>query len=376
MKIRSVLLAATFLALPMAVMAAEPVTGPYISLGAGFDYLNQLNAKSVVFAVPGTTGTGVSTSGKWQSNGGWALVGAGGWGFGNGMRAELEGNFAQNHVTANGTYIGGGGTYQQMGVMLNGLYDFTTIAPWVTPYVGLGFGYIWNEFNNTNVYSNAPAGALTNRANLAMSNQAKGSAAGQAIVGAAWPVGVPGLAITTEFRFIGQFETQNYGGVTTIRGISTSLPGTTVKVAAPTNESFMIGVRYAFNAAPPPPPPMPAPVAAPAPAPARTYLVFFDWDKADLSARAHQIIAEAAQNSTRVQVTKIEVDGYADRTGTAQYNVVLSRKRADNVAADLVKDGVPKNIISIQAFGDTHLLVPTAAGVREPQNRRVEIILK
>jgi len=53
MKIRSVLLAATFLALPMAVMAAEPVTGPYISLGAGFDYLNQLNAKSVVFAVPG-----------------------------------------------------------------------------------------------------------------------------------------------------------------------------------------------------------------------------------------------------------------------------------------------------------------------------------
>jgi outer membrane protein OmpA-like peptidoglycan-associated protein len=121
---------------------------------------------------------------------------------------------------------------------------------------------------------------------------------------------------------------------------------------------------------------MPAPVAAPAPAPARTYLVFFDWDKADLSARAHQIIAEAAQNSTRVQVTKIEVDGYADRTGTAQYNMVLSRKRADNVAADLVKDGVPKNIISIQAFGDTHLLVPTAAGVREPQNRRVEIILK
>ena len=54
----------------------------------------------------------------------------------------------------------------------------------------------------------------------------------------------------------------------------------------------------------------------------------------------------------------------------------LSRQRADNVAAELVKDGVPKNVIMIQAFGDTHLLVPTAAGVREPQNRRVEIILK
>jgi outer membrane protein OmpA-like peptidoglycan-associated protein len=376
MKIRSVLLAATFLALPMAVMAAEPVTGPYISLGAGFDYLNQLNAKSVVFAGAGNAGENISTSGKFQSSGGWALVGAGGWGFGNGLRAEIEGNFAQNHVKVNGTYAGGGGTYQQMGVMVNGLYDFTMIAPWVSPYVGLGFGYIWNEFNNTNIYSNTPL--LAHQATLAMANSTKGSAASQAIIGAAWPIGVPGLALTTEFRFIGQFETQNYGGTTYATGTrgNYGAVGTTVKVAAPTNESFMIGIRYAFNAAPPPPPPMAAPVAAPAPAPARTYLVFFDWDKADLSARAHQIIAEAAQNSTRVQVTKIEVDGYADRTGTAQYNVVLSRKRADNVAADLVKDGVPKNIISIQAFGDTHLLVPTAAGVREPQNRRVEIILK
>jgi outer membrane protein OmpA-like peptidoglycan-associated protein len=376
MKIRSVLLAATFLALPMAVMAAEPVTGPYVSLGAGFDYLNQLNAKSVVFAGAGNAGQNISTSGKFQSSGGWALVGAGGWGFGNGLRAEIEGNFAQNHVKVNANYGGGGGTYQQMGVMLNGLYDFTTLAPWVTPYAGIGFGYIWNEFNNTNIYTNTSL--LNHQATLGMSNSAKGSAAGQAIIGAAWPIGVPGLALTTEFRFIGQFETQNYGGVTyaTSNRGNYGAVGTTVKVAAPTNESFMIGVRYAFNAAPPPPPPMPAPVAAPAPAPARTYLVFFDWDKADLSARAHQIIAEAAQNSTRVQVTKIEVDGYADRTGTAQYNMVLSRKRADNVAADLVKDGVPKNIISIQAFGDTHLLVPTAAGVREPQNRRVEIILK
>ena len=104
--------------------------------------------------------------------------------------------------------------------------------------------------------------------------------------------------------------------------------------------------------------------------------MFFDWDKADLTARARQIIAEAAQNSTHVQVTQIEVSGYADRTGTAQYNMVLSRRRADNVAAELVKDGVPKNIIAIQAFGDTHLLVPTGPGVREPQNRRVEIVLK
>jgi outer membrane protein OmpA-like peptidoglycan-associated protein len=104
--------------------------------------------------------------------------------------------------------------------------------------------------------------------------------------------------------------------------------------------------------------------------------VFFDWDKSDLSDRARQIIADAAQASSKVTTTKIEVDGHADRSGTPQYNQALSMRRAQAVGAELVKDGVPQNIISISAFGDTRPLVPTAPGVREPQNRRVEIVLK
>ena len=125
--------------------------------------------------------------------------------------------------------------------------------------------------------------------------------------------------------------------------------------------------------APPPPPPVAAEIP---PAPARTYLVFFDWDKADLTDRARQIIAEAAQASTHVNTTQIEVDGHADLSGTPQYNQKLGLRRAQAVGAELVKNGVPQNIIMIQAFGDTRPLVPTARGVREPQNRRVEIVLK
>jgi len=123
-------------------------------------------------------------------------------------------------------------------------------------------------------------------------------------------------------------------------------------------------------------PPAPAPMAAPAPAPARTYLVFFDWDKSDLTARARQIISEAAQASTHVATTKIQVNGNADTSGTPAYNQGLSLRRAQAVGAELVKDGVAQNIIMIQAFGDTRPLVPTGPGVREPQNRRVEIILQ
>jgi OOP family OmpA-OmpF porin len=134
-------------------------------------------------------------------------------------------------------------------------------------------------------------------------------------------------------------------------------------------------VRYAFNVAPPAPAAA-AVQAVPAQSPARSYLVFFDWDKSTLTDRARQIIKDAADNSTKVQYTRIEVNGYTDTSGTPQYNQGLSVRRAQAVQAELVRDGVPQNAITIQGFGETHLLVPTGPDVREPQNRRVEIIIR
>jgi outer membrane protein OmpA-like peptidoglycan-associated protein len=110
--------------------------------------------------------------------------------------------------------------------------------------------------------------------------------------------------------------------------------------------------------------------------PSRSYLVFFDWDKATLTDRAREIIKEAADNSTWVQYTQIQVNGYTDTSGSAQYNQRLSVRRAEAVAAELVRNGVPRNAISIRGFGETNLLVPTGPNVREPQNRRVQIIIR
>jgi OOP family OmpA-OmpF porin len=123
------------------------------------------------------------------------------------------------------------------------------------------------------------------------------------------------------------------------------------------------------------PPPWPR-SSRPQPAPARTYLVFFDWDRADLTDRARQIIADAAQNARTVGSTRIEVSGHADRTGTAQYNQRLSVRRAEAVAGELVRRGITRDQITVQGFGFDRPLVPTAMGVREPQNRRVEIVLR
>ena len=123
------------------------------------------------------------------------------------------------------------------------------------------------------------------------------------------------------------------------------------------------------------PAPAPIPVAAPVAA-ARTYLVFFDWNKHNLTDRARQIIAEAAQTAKTTGTTRIEVAGHTDNTGTVAYNQRLSMLRAETVAAELVRRGVPRSEIGLQAYGSSRPLVATGPNVREPQNRRVEIVLK
>jgi outer membrane protein OmpA-like peptidoglycan-associated protein len=202
-----------------------------------------------------------------------------------------------------------------------------------------------------------------------------GSFAWQTILGASFPVpNVPGLSLTADYRFMDITGGGKYDGLVDNGGV---VSGSRMKLQNQFDHDIVFGVRYAFNAPAPAAPPMaPAPVAAPAPAPARSYLVFFDWDKAELTDRAKSIVKEAADNSTRVQVTRIEVNGYTDTSGTPRYNQGLSVRRAQAVAGELVRDGVPQNVINIQGFGDTHLLVATGPGVREPQNRRVEIIIR
>ena len=75
-------------------------------------------------------------------------------------------------------------------------------------------------------------------------------------------------------------------------------------------------------------------------------------------------------------MTRIELAGHADRSGTVRYNQALSLRRAEAVAAELIRLGVPRPRITVQGFGESRALVPTADGVREPQNRRVEIVLR
>jgi outer membrane protein OmpA-like peptidoglycan-associated protein len=347
--------------------AAQPVVGPYVSLGAGVN----LQAHEVVKPNPLA---GIDTDHWYSFDPGAVGQVSLGYGFGYGFRAEVEGDFFYNSVKdhgANTVPVKVNGTEQKYGGMANILYDFDLGLP-VYPYVGVGLGgqvVEHDKFYARPIGFPYPSGANT---------QSKGGYAYQGIAGVSLPVSyLPGLSLTLEYRFLGMFDSLGpYDSVNYSRVNPTGLP-VQRHFTNDLNNSIMVGVRYAlWQPAPPPPPAPPAPPPPPAVEAARTYLVFFDWDRANLTERARQIVSEAAQASTHVQTTKIEVNGYTDLSGTAAYNQKLSVRRAQSVEAELVKDGVSQSEISIHGYGESDPLVPTAKGVREPQNRRVEIILK
>ena len=313
MKLRTVLLAATVLATPIAANA-QVVDGLYVGAGAGFNYKQDQDVSGFqpLGGFFGLTGTSVG-GGKLRYDGGFVGLGSIGYGLGNGLRFELEGNYRQNELSRwNGTPFPANphGKSETYGAMVNALYDFDLGYP-VMPYVGVGVGYVWTSFKGfSNTGINFPY--------IAKTDDVKGAFAYQAMLGLSYAIQqVPGLYLTAEYRFLGTAGTQNYKG-SIITGRTAFTPPTftpgSFKADPQYNHAGLLGIRYAFYTPPPPPPP---PVVAPAPAPARSYLVFFDWDKATLTDRARQIIHEAAENSTRVQYTRIEVNGYTDTSGTA-----------------------------------------------------------
>ena len=371
-------LAAGALAAPMSgVIAgaahAQPVTGLYVAGAGGGNYLQDETVR-LSPAFPG---------GRDRFDIGYTGLGSVGYGFGNGVRIELEGNYRRNDLRQ---FLGtsfptsAGGFQENYGAMVNALFDLDIGKSWLFPYFGVGAGY-----ERTRLSTNYTATSLNDAQST---GGTYGNFAWQAMFGLSVPVPwVVGLSMTAEYRFFSVLSPEGFDGTAVgTEGAFGPRPyglsrGDQV-ITTDYNHSVLLGLRYEFNPAPPPAPP-PQPVeAAPAPAPARTYLVFFDWDRADLTDRAKQIIAQAAQASTRVQTTRLEIDGYTDNSAAhpgprgVAYNQALSVRRAQAVQSELVRDGVPGRIIEIHGYGEAHPLVQTAADTREPQNRRVEIIMR
>jgi outer membrane protein OmpA-like peptidoglycan-associated protein len=107
--------------------------------------------------------------------------------------------------------------------------------------------------------------------------------------------------------------------------------------------------------------------------PSSQYEVYFDFNRADLSAEAEAVVRTAAKSAMAGNLAQIAVVGHTDTVGSDGYNQKLSERRAKAVEDALVADGVPSGTIAARGVGKADLMVPTPDGVREPKNRRVEI---
>jgi outer membrane protein OmpA-like peptidoglycan-associated protein len=158
------------------------------------------------------------------------------------------------------------------------------------------------------------------------------------------------------------------------------------------SHSVLASLTYNFGgraqpapvAAPPPPPP---PVTAPPPPPAPVappppprpvcntgpYVVFFDFDRSELTSEAAGILNSAVTAYSNCGMARVMLAGHTDSSGSAQYNMALAGRRNEAVRSYMTARGVPAGQITGEAFGETQPRVPTADGVREAQNRRVEV---
>ncbi len=278
-----------------------------------------------------------------------------------------------NTTPATGACENPEGEHTASTLMMNVIYDFGSADSRFRPFIGLGAGV--NRVNTELVGTLA-----ANRAVGVSIDDSSTELAAQGIAGLAFALS-DRASMDLTYRYL----VSNSGFDT-----FTSTPATALGEYQGRYEyvhTVTLGLRYAFGAdeAPPPPPPPPPPPYVPPPPPppppapvqqvpqAREFVVYFDWDRSDLTAEASSVVTQAANYAKSGRPTRVLIVGHADTSGSAAYNVGLSNRRARTVADALVSQGVNGGVISLDGKGETALARPTADGVREPLNRRATI---
>ncbi|MBI1213695.1 MAG: OmpA family protein [Alphaproteobacteria bacterium] len=139
--------------------------------------------------------------------------------------------------------------------------------------------------------------------------------------------------------------------------------------------SLTIGLRFDLQSdnEPAPQPERPRPAE---PMPPKQFIVFFGFNKSNLSSEARRVVSEAAMAAKDYGAADIIVIGHTDTVGSQRYNMRLSIRRAGAVKAELVHNGIKPDMIETSGRGETELMVQTGDGVKEPQNRRATIDLE
>ncbi|MBS4048931.1 MAG: outer membrane beta-barrel protein [Alphaproteobacteria bacterium] len=344
MNIRLALLTAAA-AVALVSASASAQEGAYVGIGAGATWIDDADVKG-------------TPAGSIDFDTGYAGLLKGGYAFGNGWRAEGEFGLREWGVDS----AGASGDLRAYNIFANALYDFMPNGSW-SPYLGAGAGMV--RFASDGTYS-----GLT-------SNDQDTTWGVQGIAGA-WFALTDNWLLSADYRYMYTGDAKlNTSGAATIEPDNS-------------NHTVMLGVTYRFGAPAKPMPaaaPMAAPAPAPAPAPAaaapapaprapETYIVFFAFDKSDISPVASQVLDRAVADFRATGSTNVRIEGNADRSGGNAYNQRLSQRRADSVAAYLRSKGIAQGAITTSANGEDKPRVPTADGVRNDENRNAQVFLR
>ena len=336
--------------LAAAIVAGVPALAPvaaqaqwYVGLDAGAQLLQDSKNSGVAGL-------------KSESDTGWMTQGLVGYAFGP-WHVEGELSYRSSGISKVGGATGSGDT-TALAPMVNGVYEFLPQSSW-HPFVGVGVGgaYVDNgtvKKSGVNAYSG-------NDWQFAY----------QGFAGVGYDL-TNNVELKAQYRY---FSTLDY---------DSKAATTNTKLSSEYHDhAIMVGLVYKFGGPAAAPVPAPMPVAAPAPVPApkaapvvpKNYIVFFDFDKSQITPEAARIISQAAGASKSAGAARIDLTGHTDAAGSDKYNMALSLRRGEAVKAQLVQLGVPASQIVVVGKGESAPMVKTPDGVREPQNRRVEIVL-
>ena len=326
--------------LAMATVAAAALSTPalagqgwYLGLGGGWD--NQTGYRITSVPAPGSLNSKVSSSDD--------AIGAVsiGYAFDGGWRLENEFAFTQHSISLNGSgsFAASGGN-QITSDMINLVYDIP-LSDTVKFSIGggLGIGGYRGSLRTTGTSFDIFRGG-------------KSAFQWQAIAGLSVAV-APDVDLFGEYRY-----RENEADMALA---SSYVPLSPVKIGAIHENVAMFGLRWFLT--PPPPPP------------AKTYIVFFDFDKSNLTSEAQATVTEAVSAAKTLGSVRIMVTGHTDTVGSDRYNQALSIRRATAVKDEMVRQGLGADAIAIEGKSFHDPLVPTGPGVREPKNRRAVIDL-
>ena len=280
---------------------------------------------------------------------GWAALATVGYAFDNNWRIEGEIGYRSNDLQLD-EFFGGkaprilstDGELTEYTAMINVIYD-VPLTDKLNLNLGVGVGVDYADID----INGAGGDSDTNFAY-------------QAIAGVTYEINKR-LDLTLTYRYL-HVESPDF-----------TINRTPVQLDDVEKHTVTVGLRYDLyeDEAPlPPAPPAPPPPAAP-----QQFIIYFGFDKCDITPEADRVLNEAAATAKSQGSAAVSIVGHTDTMGSVAYNQRLSECRSNAAKTNLVAKGIAAGSISTAGRGEGELLVKTGDSVKEPQNRRATIDL-